>query len=135
MGLVQSLPSRRLDTEPPRLGADRVRRSAETKPDDLRMDAGDAPGDQTHRIEHRPCAPPRLPQWSIVRHGQAKANEVPIKRRPRQVEKKTKRLNALTGGNHAGQDLIEGEDSSGGQRKQQRRRPRNRGAPLLRCSR
>jgi hypothetical protein len=77
----------------------------------------------------------RLPQWSIVRRGQAEANKVLIERRASQAKEKTKRMNALTGGNHAGQDLIEGEDSSGGQREQQRRRPRNRDAPLLRCSR
>jgi hypothetical protein len=58
--------------------------------------------------------PTRLPHWSIVRRGQAEANKVLIERRARQVKEKTKRLNALTGGNHAGQDLIEGEDSSGG---------------------
>src|ERR1700728_1868173 len=115
MGLVQNLPGRRLDTEPPRLGTDCVRRSAETKADDLRMNAGDAPGDQAHRIEHRPCVPTRLPQWSIVRRGQAEANKVLIERRAGQAKEKTKRLDALTGSNHAGQDLIEGEFSSGGQ--------------------
>jgi hypothetical protein len=99
------------------------------------MDAGDAPGDQTYRVEHGPWMPTRLPQWSIVRRGQAEANKVLIERRACQVKEKTKRLDALAGGNHAGQDLIEGEDSSDGQREQQRRRPRNWGAPLLRCSR
>jgi hypothetical protein len=99
------------------------------------MNAGDAPGDQTYRVAHGPWMPTRLPQWSIVRRGQAEANKVLIERRTRQVKETTKRLNALTGGNHAGQDLIEGEVSSGGRRVQQRRRPRNRGAPLLRCSR
>jgi hypothetical protein len=100
----------------PRLRAHRVRRSADTPADRLRVNAADPPDDQTLRIEVRPAARARVPQSAVVRQSKRQAREMVIERRPREPEIKTDRLDTLAGRDHPREHGIDRISGSGRRR-------------------
>jgi hypothetical protein len=96
----------------PRFRAHRVRGSADTPADRLRVNAADPPDDQTLRIEVRPAARARVPQSAVVRQSKREAREMVIERRPREPKIKTDRLDTLAGRDHPGEHGIERKSGS-----------------------
>ncbi len=131
---MQQPAPRRRNAEPARLGTHGSRGSPEPQTDRLRMNAGHPPGNEPHRVEHRPAAPTRLAQRPIMRRAQPEPDQGVIENNPRQTEIEADRLDALARRHHAGEDAIEGKDRRRDQRPQHGS-PGNRGLLRLRRSR